>query len=46
MRIGWAGVPVVAVSWGYSRVPLAELDADATIDDFAQLPAAIARLAG
>ncbi len=41
-----AGVPVVAVSWGYSRVPLAELDADATIDDFAQLPAAIARLAG
>ncbi|WP_374449512.1 phosphoglycolate phosphatase [Stella sp.] len=40
-----AGVPVVAVSWGYSRVPLAELHADATIDDFAELPAAIARLA-
>ena len=39
-----AGVPVVAVSWGYARVPLAELDADATIDDFADLPAAIARL--
>ncbi len=41
-----AGVPVVAVSYGYARVPLAELHADATIDEFRELPAAIARLAG
>ncbi|BBK41262.1 phosphoglycolate phosphatase [Allostella vacuolata] len=41
-----AGVPVVAVSYGYARVPLAELHADATIDAFDELPAAIARIAG
>ncbi|BBK31104.1 phosphoglycolate phosphatase [Stella humosa] len=40
-----AGVPVVAVSYGYARVPLAELHADAIIDDFADLPTAIARVA-
>jgi phosphoglycolate phosphatase len=37
-----AGVPVVAVSYGYSRVPPAELGADALIDQFASLPDAIA----
>lgn len=41
-----AGVPVVAVSWGYTRVAPAELGADALIDDFAALPAALARLRG
>lgn len=40
-----AGVAVVAVSYGYARVPLDELDADATIDAFAELPAALERLA-
>lgn len=40
-----AGVPVVAVSYGYARVPLAELSADATIDEFAALPTAMAALA-
>ncbi|HEY1751700.1 MAG TPA: HAD family hydrolase [Caulobacteraceae bacterium] len=39
-----AGVPVVAVSFGYSDVPPAELGADALIDDFAELPAAARRL--
>lgn len=36
-----AGVPVVAVTFGYSRVPHADLGADALIDDFTALPAAI-----
>jgi phosphoglycolate phosphatase len=39
-----AGIPVVAVSFGYSEVPPAELGADALIDHFRELPAAIARL--
>jgi phosphoglycolate phosphatase len=40
-----AGVPVVAVSYGYSRVAAAELGADLVIENFAELPAALARLA-
>lgn len=39
-----AGLPVVLVSYGYSKVPVASLDADAVIDDFAALPAALAAL--
>ncbi|MAG98072.1 MAG: phosphoglycolate phosphatase [Alphaproteobacteria bacterium] len=39
-----AGIPVVAVSFGYSQVPAAELGADALIDHFSELPAAIAGL--
>jgi phosphoglycolate phosphatase len=34
-----AAVPVVAVSWGYTEIPPAELGADAVIDRFAELPA-------
>jgi phosphoglycolate phosphatase len=41
-----AGVPVVVVSYGYSPVPARELGGDAVIDDFAELPAALARLFG
>jgi phosphoglycolate phosphatase len=33
-----AGVPVVAVSFGYTETPAAELGADAVIDRFAELP--------
>lgn len=40
-----AGVPVVAVSYGYSRVPLADLGADHMIDRFEELPGALAILA-
>ncbi len=40
-----AGVPVVVVSFGYTTVPAAELGADAVIDHFDQLPAALAALA-
>jgi len=40
-----AGVPVVVVGYGYSRVPPAELGADALIERFAELPAALAALA-
>ncbi|MBI3452562.1 MAG: phosphoglycolate phosphatase [Rhodospirillales bacterium] len=36
-----AKVPVVAVSFGYTKVPAAELGADALIDDFAELPGLI-----
>ncbi len=37
-----AGIPVVAVSFGYSRVDPRGLGADVLIDDFAQLPVAAA----
>jgi len=40
-----AGVRSVAVTYGYSSVPHAELGADALIDRFMDLPAALARIA-
>ncbi|MBI1208446.1 MAG: phosphoglycolate phosphatase [Azospirillum sp.] len=40
-----AGVPVVAVSFGYPRMPVGELGADLVIDTMAALPAALAALA-
>ncbi|AUN29118.1 phosphoglycolate phosphatase [Niveispirillum cyanobacteriorum] len=39
-----AGVPVVAVAYGYPRMALADLGADIIIDRFADLPGALARL--
>lgn len=39
-----AGVPVVAVSFGYTTTPPAELGADLLIDRLADLPTALARL--
>jgi phosphoglycolate phosphatase len=39
------GIPVVAVSFGYPRMPVADLGADIVIDRFADLPAALGRLA-
>lgn len=36
-----AGLPVIVVGYGYSRVPPAELGADAVIERFAELPAAL-----
>lgn len=41
-----AGLPVIVLSYGYPRVPPHELGADLVIDRFAELPAALARLAG
>lgn len=40
-----AGLPVIAVTFGYSRVPAAELGADLLLDDFAGVPEAVRRLA-
>lgn len=40
-----AGMPVVAVSYGYPRMPPVALGADALIDRFAQLPQALGQLA-
>ncbi|WP_439816195.1 phosphoglycolate phosphatase [Zavarzinia sp. CC-PAN008] len=40
-----AGVPCVLVSFGYTAIPAAELGADILIDDFAELPGALTRLA-
>lgn len=40
-----AGLPVLVVSFGYARVPVAELGADAILSHFDQLPAALAGLA-
>jgi len=39
-----AGVPVVAVAYGYPRMALEDLGADSIIDRFADLPGALARL--
>ena len=39
-----ADIPVVAMSYGYTPVPVHELGADAVVDDFAELPEVIARL--
>jgi phosphoglycolate phosphatase len=39
-----AGVPVIAVDFGYSEQPVAEYGPDRTISHFAQLPAAIAAI--
>ena len=39
------GVPFVAVSFGYARGTVAELEADVVIDHFDQLDAALAALA-
>ncbi|MBI1181851.1 MAG: phosphoglycolate phosphatase [Alphaproteobacteria bacterium] len=39
-----AGTPVVAVSFGYTTVPAADLLADRLIDDFADLPEALSAL--
>lgn len=36
-----AGVKCVCVSFGYRRIPLEELGADAIIDDYAELPATL-----
>ncbi len=40
-----AGLPVVAVSFGYTTTPPGQLGADRLIDDFAALPAALEGLA-
>ncbi len=40
-----AQVPVIAVDFGYSDVPIATLQPDRIISSFADLPAAIAELA-
>lgn len=39
-----AGVPVIAVAFGYAKVPAEDLGADAVIGHFDELPAAIRRL--
>lgn len=39
-----AGTRFVAVSYGYSHVPINNLDADAVIDDFSDLPVALAEI--
>jgi len=39
-----AGLPCICVSFGYTRVPVAELDAEAVIDHFNEFPAALAKL--
>jgi len=40
-----AGLPVIAVAWGYTRRPAAELGADEVADSFDQVPAMVERLA-
>lgn len=39
-----AGVPVIALTYGYTKTPLDDLGADRLIDAFAELPEAIASL--
>jgi len=38
------GIPAVAVSYGYTRIPVHELGADMVIAEFSQLDAALERL--
>src|SRR5688500_6846673 len=40
-----AGVPVIAVDFGYTETPVAELEADRVIGHFTDLPAAVSALA-
>ncbi|AWK85306.1 phosphoglycolate phosphatase [Azospirillum thermophilum] len=40
-----AGIPVVAMSYGYPRMPVADLGADLVLDHFADLPAALESVA-
>ena len=39
-------IPVIAVSYGYAKVPLAELKPDAIVDAFAELPLRVNQLLG
>src|SRR5262249_28402816 len=39
-----ANMPVIAMSYGYSPVPAAELGADAVTDDFSEIPSLVSRL--
>ena len=39
-----AGIPILAVDFGYSETPVAQLRPDQVIADFAELPAAVYRL--
>lgn len=41
-----AGIPVIGVSFGYTDVPVRQLGADAVIDHYRELPAALGRLIG
>jgi phosphoglycolate phosphatase len=41
-----ATVPVIGVTFGYTDVPVAQLNPDRIIDDYAQLPSAVTELAG
>jgi phosphoglycolate phosphatase len=41
-----AGIPLVLVSFGYTETPARELEPDALIDHFDELPDACARLLG
>ncbi len=36
-----AGIPIIAVSYGYSKTPLATLEPELIVDDFSAVPAAI-----
>ena len=40
-----AGLPVIAVAWGYARRPAFELGADEVVDSFEQVPAIVEKLA-
>ena len=41
-----AGVPVIAVDFGYTETPVSAFDPDVVIGDFGKLPAAVKRLLG
>ena len=41
-----AGVPVIAVDFGYTEIPVTKLGADRVISHYAELPAAVSALFG
>lgn len=39
-----AGCPVIAMTYGYTKIPLADLAPDAILDSFTEIPGALARI--
>jgi phosphoglycolate phosphatase len=39
-----AGCPVIAMTYGYTKIPLADLAPDAILDSFAAIPDALTRI--
>ncbi len=41
-----AGIPVIAVAWGYTEIPAHDLGADVVVENFHDIPGQVAALLG